>query len=193
MNQYATASSELLDRSRILTMLHCVETPARGAETLFCETRVLYSNLSDEQRAFLESDAGEAKYSNEGTAGGPAAIDASFGLRMNATGTRRIRTAQRRRPGWKPNPTTRRLVGVGPGGEGLFWPSAKNFEGFVGVESKKESEDILEKVRAPAPPLALEPPDAASHPAVPARPRRSSSWTRSAGRPARWARSTRTC
>ena len=128
-------------------MLLCRETPERGAETLFCRTKDLYNNLNDDQRAFLASDAGVAVYSNEGTAGGPAAIDASFGLRMNPTGTRRIRSALRRRKGWKPNVTRRKLVGVdAETGEGLFWPAAKNFEGFVGVPCKKESDDMLEKV-----------------------------------------------
>ena len=147
VTQQQSSGPELLDRSRIYTMLLCRETPERGAETLFCRTKDLYNNLNDDQRAFLASDAGVAVYSNEGTAGGPAAIDASFGLRMNPTGTRRIRSALRRRKGWKPNVTRRKLVGVdAETGEGLFWPAAKNFEGFVGVPCKKESDDMLEKV-----------------------------------------------
>ena len=134
-------------RKGVYSMLLCRETPERGAETLFCKTKILYENLSDEQRKFVKSPDGVGMYSNMSTAGGPAAIDAAHGLRMNATGTRRIRDAQRRRANWKPNLTTRTLVGCDEEtGESFFWPAAKNFDRFVGIDSHEDSKDLLEKL-----------------------------------------------
>ena len=62
------------------TALYCEKSPAFGAETLFARTAQMYRNLTDEQKAFLE-DA-EAVWSNITTAGGPAALDAAYGVRM---------------------------------------------------------------------------------------------------------------
>ena len=66
-------------------MLYCKESPESGAETLFAKCATLWQRLTDEQKQFVESV--EAVNSNESTAGGPAAFDSAFGLRMNSTGT----------------------------------------------------------------------------------------------------------
>ena len=64
--------------------------------------------------------------SNKTTAGGPAALDAAFGVRMNATGTRRIRCANRRRPNWKDNEHRRKLVAVDRRtGEKMLWAQVR--------------------------------------------------------------------
>lgn len=113
-------------QSAALSMLYCVESPDRGAETLFAKCSTLWGNLSQEQREFVEEV--EASNSNFETAGGPAAFDAAFGLRMNATGTKRIRPANRRRKNWKLNVSRRKLCGIDSRtGERLFWPAAKKF------------------------------------------------------------------
>ena len=68
---------------------------------------------------------------------------------MNATGTRRIRDASRRRSGWTLGEGSRRLCEVNEHtGEGRFWPAAKNFDYFVGMEpeeSKQKLEDLMLK------------------------------------------------
>ena len=81
-------------RGDTISMLYCVAN-VEGSETLFAHCATLWSRLSDEQREFLETH--EAVHSNRSTAGGPAAVDSAFGLRMNASGTLRIRDASRRR------------------------------------------------------------------------------------------------
>ena len=131
-------------RGSFYSMLYCRESPAHGAETLFTSCARLWQNISDEQRAFVESH--DAVYSNASTAGGPAAIDGAYGLRMNATGTRRIRAADRRRATWKLSETTRKLCGRDERtGDMLFWPAAKNFERFVGMDAEA-SKDKLEEL-----------------------------------------------
>ena len=126
------------------SMLYCCKAPKRGAQTLFASCARLWQNISDEQRAFVESH--DAVYSNASTAGGPTAYDDAYGVRMNATGTRRIRAADRRRAKWKLNETIRKLCGRDERtGEMLFWPAAKNFERFVGMDAEA-SKDKLEEL-----------------------------------------------
>ena len=85
----------------VYSALQCVSTPAVGGETLFASSAALYAALSAEQRAF--ADAAVAVHRNRYTGGGPAAVDGECGLRMDATGTRRVRAATERRPGWSLN------------------------------------------------------------------------------------------
>jgi hypothetical protein len=90
-----------------LTMLHCKEA-CDGADTLFADGAVLFRRLSpaDQQRARELT----AIYSNAFTAGGPTALDAAHGLRMSPCGTRRVRAATARKPGWKAGRFRRPLV-----------------------------------------------------------------------------------
>ena len=92
-----------------ITMLHCKE-PAEGADTLFADGAVLFARLSaaDQQHARSWS----AVYSNEFTAGGPTALDAAYGVRVSACGTRRLRAASRRKTGWTLSRFRRSLVTV---------------------------------------------------------------------------------
>ena len=91
-----------------LSLLHCLKTPAGGGETLFADARKLYDALSAEQKAL--ADGLTAVQSNTSTAGGPAAVDCEHGVRMDATGTRRVRDATSRRPGWRSGETRSLLV-----------------------------------------------------------------------------------
>ena len=65
-------------------MLHCKETPHQGAETLFADSARMFERLSQEQQDWATQAVGV--FSNRFTAGGPAAFDAAFGLRMDPTG-----------------------------------------------------------------------------------------------------------
>ena len=76
---------------------YCEASPSKGAETLYAKCETLYERLPPEHREFIETAVGV--WSNRGTAGGPAALDAALGARMNATGTRRIRDSNRRHDG----------------------------------------------------------------------------------------------
>ena len=81
------------------SFLYCEKSPSVGAETLYAKCRTLYERLPEEHKAFIETAVGV--WSNRGTAGGPGALDAALGARMNATGTRRIRDSYRRHDNWK--------------------------------------------------------------------------------------------
>lgn len=87
------------DGPGVFSLLHCLATPAAGGATLFASMSAAYASLSADQRALADTFVGV--HSNRHTAGGPAAVDAECGLRMDATGTRRIRAAERRKPAWK--------------------------------------------------------------------------------------------
>ena len=111
------------------SLLYCLESPDSGAETLFAKCSTAWERLTPKQKEFIENV--DAVYSNQSTAGGPAAFDAAFGLRMNAAGTRRIRAAHRKRAGWKLNEKNKEICGLDRQGKKAFWPGAKNFEYFV--------------------------------------------------------------
>lgn len=82
-----------------LTILHCVLPPEEGGDTLFVSTRHLYESLSPEYRR--EAEGLKVVYSNQYTAGGPAAIDSAHGLRMSPCGTMVVRAACSRKPAWQ--------------------------------------------------------------------------------------------
>lgn len=126
------------------TALYCEKSPPFGAETLFAKTSTMYSNLNDDQKKFLEEAT--AVWSNVTTAGGPAALDAAYGVRMNATGTRRIREAHRRRKDWKMNERKRKCWAVDDRtGEKLLWTQALSFDKFENMDGK-ESQDKLDDI-----------------------------------------------
>ena len=94
------------------SFLYCEESPTRGAETLYAKCETLYKRLPEEHKKFIETAVGV--WSNKGTAGGPAALDAALGARMNATGTRRIRDSFRRHDNWKESEQRHQLWAVDP-------------------------------------------------------------------------------
>ena len=126
------------------SVLYCISSPAEGAETLFAGAATLFSRLSSEQQAFAETAVAER--SNTHNAGGSAAFDAHYGLRMSHTGCRRLRPVTRRWKSWNLNPNKRPLSGIdSKTGERLFWGAAKNFDSFVGMDPE-ESQDKLEEL-----------------------------------------------
>lgn len=83
-----------------ITMLYCLEAPKDHGETLFVELSHLYDSLTPEQKQLVSLSC--ALYSTKHTAGGaPAALDYNHGVRMNGTGTKVLRTAQTKKPGYK--------------------------------------------------------------------------------------------
>ena len=130
------------------TLLYCESAPEKGGETLFASCEALWKRLSPDQQEFLTKTT--AVYSNRTTAGGPAAIDCAYGLRMNVTGTRRIRAASRRRDIWKLNERKRKLWAVNErNGEKMLWASALSFDCFEGMDPV-ESQDLLEEIMVTA-------------------------------------------
>ena len=126
------------------SVLYCITAPEEGAETLFASASTLFSRLSPEQKKFAETAI--AHRSNRCNAGGPAAFDAHWGLRMSHTGCRRIRSAHHRRSTWKLNESTRPVSGVDEvTGERLFWGAAKNFDHFEGMDAE-ESQAKMEEL-----------------------------------------------
>ena len=82
-----------------ITLLYCLEAPTVHGETLFVELSHLYDSLSPEQKQLADSSS--AMYSTKRTAGGaPAALDWNHGLRMNGTGTKVLRGALTKKPGY---------------------------------------------------------------------------------------------
>ena len=127
------------------SFLYCEKAPSKGAETLYAKCSTLYSRLSDEDKAFIETAVGV--WSNRGTAGGPAALDSALGARMNATGTRRIRDSYRRHDGWNEAEQRRTLVAVDPftGEKILSGCQPMGFDYFEGMDPN-ESKDKLESI-----------------------------------------------
>ena len=113
----------------VLSILHCLSTVDAGGETLFTSTSGMYDRLSEPQRAF--ADAAVAVHSNRFTGGGPAAVDGECGVRMDATGTRRVAAATSRRPDWELNEARHALVQVHPhSGRRCLIPTGKNLDHF---------------------------------------------------------------
>ena len=89
-------------------------------------------------------------YLDRSTAGGPAAIDAECGLRMDATGTKRIRDAHSRRSSWKLNESRRKLFADNPRtGRRMLWASALSFDWFEGHDAGA-SKDVLSEIMTTA-------------------------------------------
>ena len=132
-------------------MLFCRKAPAAGAETLFADSAKMFNRLSPEQQEWALNT--EAVFSNEFTAGGPAAFDAAYGLRMNPTGTRVIRGASRRRDNWQLGEHTRRLAGRDEtSGVAYLWAGAKNIHHIPGLgveESRDKVQELLETAVGP--------------------------------------------
>ncbi len=132
------------------SMLFCRKAPPAGAETLFADSAKMFKRLSPKQQEWALQT--EAVFSNEHTAGGPAAFDAAFGLRMNATGTRVIRGASHRRHNWQLGEHTRRLAERDENGVGYLWAGAKNIHHIPGYgveESRDKVQELLETAVGP--------------------------------------------
>lgn len=133
------------------SMLFCRRAPSAGAETLFADSAKMFQRLSPAQQEWALQT--EAVFSNEFTAGGPAAFDAVYGLRMNPTGTRVIRSASRRRENWELGSYTRRLAGRDAiSGAAYLWAGAKNIHHIPGLgidESRDKVQELLETAIGP--------------------------------------------
>ena len=132
------------------SMLFCRKSVS-GAETLFADSAKMFERLSPEQQEFALQTT--AVFSNEFTAGGPAAFDAAFGMRMNPTGTRVIRGASRRRKNWQLGSHTRPLAGRDESlGVTYLWAGAKNIHYIPGMgvdESRDKVQELLETAVGP--------------------------------------------
>jgi len=129
-----------------LTLLHC-KFPCEGADTLFADGQALFDRLSREDQR--RARALTAVYSNEFTAGGPTALDAACGLRMSPCGTRRVRSATRRKEGWEPGRFSRPLVetACADGAERLL-AGAKGLERFEGMGPAESVDELARLLRA---------------------------------------------
>ena len=137
---------------RCFTGLFCESTPDAGAETLFASCTDLWRRLTPEQQRFVEGAVGV--FSNATTSGGPAAFDSELGnLRMNATGTMRVRDATRRRVSWSESRRKARLCGVSPcGAMTLTGGGVRNLdyiEGMAPEESRQRVDAILRDALRP--------------------------------------------
>ena len=141
-----------------LTILYCAETPDTGGETLFADACRMYEALDEKQRAV--ADEMRVVYSSRYTGGGPAWLDAECGLRMNPSGTRLLRPASERKPGWAldvspPLPATRDV-----GGRRSLVLSPKNIdhaEGYSHEESQQLAHELLTAGLGPTEPAPLDP------------------------------------
>ena len=131
---------------RALTGMLCKASPASGAETLFACSAAMFERLEPAQRRLALEEP--CIHSNRFTAGGPAAYDGAFGVRMNATGTRLIQAAERRRPAWALHAHARPLAARNEETGRVHLMSganAKNIE-RIGDLSVEASRDALEEI-----------------------------------------------
>ena len=123
----------------VISILQCLATPSCGGETLFASSSALYAALSAEQKAI--ADAAILVCSNKYTGGGPAAVDAECGLRMDPTGTKRIRPAETTRPGWTLNESTTPLVMKhAHSGKPVIVQGGKNLDHIKGMDAEASAE-----------------------------------------------------
>eukprot|EP00977_Amphora_coffeiformis_P030251 scaffold45678_cov199-Amphora_coffeaeformis.AAC.1 len=133
-----------------LTLLHCKD-PCQGADTLFADGAVLFDRLSESDKDMARSLI--AVYSNEYTGGGPTALDAEYGLRMSPCGTKRIRSASRRKSDWKPGRFERTVVEVGTDGRERLLAGAKGLEFCRGYDTQESSEMLSALLRSALDPI----------------------------------------
>lgn len=99
-----------------------------------------------------------AIYSNEFTAGGPTALDVTYGLRMSPCGTRRIRPSSQRKEGWTPGRYTCPLVekaAVGDNIERLLC-GGKGLECIVDMEPDESAQEVSRLLRLALGPMCEE-------------------------------------
>ncbi len=141
-----------------LTILYCAETPASGGETLFADACRMYEVLSDEQRAI--ADGLKVVYSSRYSAGGPAWLDAEYGLRMNPTGTRLLRAATARKDAWVLGESPPLPATLERNGRRSLVLSPKNIdyiEGYSHEASQALVHDLLLAGLGPTEPAPLDP------------------------------------
>ena len=140
----------------VFSILSCLATPASGGATLFASTSDMYARLSPEQQAF--ADSAVVVHSNRYTAGGPAAVDGECGVRMDATGTQRVRAATTRRDGWSLNESRTPLVTRhARSGLPVLVGGGKNVDHLAGMEPEASCQALGELLRAGLMPTELSP------------------------------------
>ena len=140
----------------VFSILSCLATPAVGGTTLFASTSAMYARLSPAQKAF--ADAAVVVHSNRFTAGGPAAVDGECGVRMDATGTQRVRPAQQQRDGWSLNESrTPLVVRHARSGLPVIVGGGKNVDHIEGMEPEASCQALGELLRAGLLPSELSP------------------------------------
>ena len=135
--------------SECYSMLHCKETPHQGAETLFADSARMFERLSREQQEWATQAVGV--FSNRFTAGGPAAFDAAFGLRMDPTGCALARPASRRRASWELDTHTRPMTRTDPEtGRTYLWAGAKNLDHVEGMDIESSRAKVRTAISEPS-------------------------------------------
>ena len=131
----------------VYSILSCLANPEVGGATLFASTSDMYARLSPAQKAF--ADAAVVVHSNRYTAGGPAAVDGECGVRMDATGTQRVRAAATRRDGWSLNESRSPLVTRhARSGRRVIVGGGKNVDHIEGMEPEASCQALGELLRA---------------------------------------------
>ena len=140
----------------VFSILSCLANPEVGGTTLFASTGDMYARLSPAQQAF--AGAAVVVHSNRYTAGGPAAVDGECGVRMDATGTQRVRPATQQRDGWSLNESrTPLVVHHARSGRPVIVGGGKNVDHIVGMEPEASCQALGELLRAGLLPTALSP------------------------------------
>lgn len=123
------------------TLLHCKQA-CPGADTLFADGQVLFQRLSQQNQELARSLT--AVYSNQHTAGGPAVLDAAYGVRMSDFGTKRIASATKRKQDWREGRFEKPIVqvAVDDSGKEALLAGAKNLDYIQGYDAK-ESRELL--------------------------------------------------
>lgn len=129
-----------------------------GGDTLFTDMAAAYRSLTDDQRRF--ADSATAIHSNLHTGGGPAAVDAECGLRMDASGTIRIRPAHRRKATWRLGESRFPIVQRHPSRGPVLVGGGKNLESIEGFSPEESARLCSELLLAHVRPSALSPLDA---------------------------------
>ena len=131
--------------------LFAIPSPLSSPSLPINELQVLFDRLpvAEQERARSLT----AVYSNEYTAGGPTALDAAYGLRMSACGTRRIRASGERKLGWKPGRFTRPVVEVGLDGRERLLAGAKGLECLEGMGTDESCAELSRLLRLALAPL----------------------------------------
>mmetsp|Transcript_33970 Transcript_33970/g.41898 ORF Transcript_33970/g.41898 Transcript_33970/m.41898 type:complete len:276 (-) Transcript_33970:428-1255(-) len=117
------------------TILSCIQAPKIGGDTLFASSTKMYNRLDPESK--IEASKAIVVYSNRFTSGGYSAYDCENGLRMNSTGTRLLRPAQRRLPSWRYWSKTMPLVFTNENGDKFISVDIRKFDHIQGLTVEK--------------------------------------------------------
>lgn len=132
----------------VFSVLHCVSTPSVGGQTLFADAAAVLRAQTPADLALAHSLT--VIQSNQCTGGGPAAVDAECGLRMDPTGTLRVTDATSRRPGWALSQSSFPLVFSHPTRGPALAVGGKNMAHVVGSDgvamSTRDSAKLLSRL-----------------------------------------------